>query len=244
MLKVSIITICLNSSKTISRTLESVRDQKYELIEHIIIDGNSSDETLKICKKFGHISKIISEKDSGVYQAFNKGLKMASGDIVGFLNSDDIFYNSSSLNQIVNGFKNNIDAVYGNLKFYNNKNKVVRKWISKPFEKGIFKKAWMPPHPTFYCKKNIYDKYGNYNESFKIAGDFELMLRFFESHTIKTKFISKDLIKMRAGGISNSGLLSKIKILNEEFKAFKLNNIVVNKLLYIFNKGLKIKEFL
>ncbi|MDG2372200.1 MAG: glycosyltransferase family 2 protein [Flavobacteriaceae bacterium] len=243
-MKVSIITISYNSVNTIQGTLESVLNQTYKNIEHIVIDGNSNDNTVSICKNYSHLFKIISEKDKGVYDAFNKGLKIASGDIVGFLNSDDIFYNIDSLKTIVDEFDTNTDAVFGNLKFYNKKNKVIRKWISKPYKKGAFERAWMPPHPTFYCRKSIYNELGFYNDSFKIAGDFELMLRFIELNNIKTKFINKNLIKMKAGGISNSGLISKIKILEEEFKAFKINKISLNKFFYIINKGFKIKEFL
>ena len=243
-MKISIITISFNSAKTIEATLNSVLNQTYKNIQHIIIDGNSSDQSVQICKKFAHVSKIISEEDSGVYNAFNKGLEIANGDVVGFLNSDDTFYNNNSLQTIVDGFKKGIDAVHGNLKFYNHKNKVVRNWISKPFEKGAFKKGWMPAHPTFYCRKNIYNKYGNYNELFKIAGDFELMLRFIETKKIKTMFIDKNLVKMKAGGISNSGFISKIKILKEEFFAFDLNKISLNKFSYLINKAVKIKEFL
>tara|TARA_B100000780_G_scaffold273742_1_gene237705 strand:- start:147 stop:881 length:735 start_codon:yes stop_codon:yes gene_type:complete len=244
LLKVSIITISYNSSETILQTLESVKDQNYMNFEHIIIDGNSNDETLEICKKFNHISKIISENDSGVYNAFNKGLKVASGDVIGFLNSDDTFADKESLKKIVDAFDSETDAVFGNLKFYNKKNKVVRKWVSKSFSDGAFKNGWMPPHPTFYCKKKIYDKLGNYDDSYSIAGDFELMLRFIQVNKIRTKFINKNLIKMQSGGISNSGLLSKIKILIEEFKAFDTNNIRINKFFYVFNKVKKIKEFL
>tara|TARA_B100001769_G_C21920429_1_gene496397 strand:+ start:67 stop:798 length:732 start_codon:yes stop_codon:yes gene_type:complete len=243
-MKISIITISFNSAKTIEATLNSVLNQTHKNIQHIIIDGNSSDQSVQICKKFPHVSKIISEEDSGVYNAFNKGLEIANGDVVGFLNSDDTFYNNNSLQTIVDGFKKGIDAVHGNLKFYNHKNKVIRNWISKPFEKGAFKKGWMPAHPTFYCRKNIYNKYGNYNELFKIAGDFELMLRFIETKNIKTMFIDKNLVKMKAGGISNSGFISKIKILNEEFFAFDLNKISLNKFSYLINKAVKIKEFL
>tara|TARA_B110000003_G_scaffold247928_1_gene259314 strand:+ start:30908 stop:31639 length:732 start_codon:yes stop_codon:yes gene_type:complete len=242
-MKVSIITISYNSERTIEDTLLSVINQSYKNIEHIIIDGKSSDSTLEICSNYSHLSKIISEKDSGVYDAFNKGLENASGNIIGFLNSDDIFNDNNSLEQIVKGFDENTDAVYGNLKFYNENKKIVRRWISKPFEKGIFKKAWMPPHPTFYCRKKVYDKYGNFNDSFKIAGDFELMLRFMECFDINTKFLNQNLIKMKSGGISNSGLKSKLIILSEEFKAFKMNKIKLNRFNYIFNKAIKIKEF-
>ena len=229
---------------TIKATLDSVINQTYKNIEHIVIDASSNDNTVKICKSYSHLFKLISEKDKGVYDAFNKGLKIATGDIIGFLNSDDTFYDQNSLGQIINGFDEDTDAVFGNLQFYNNRNNIVRKWVSKPFEKGMFKKAWMPPHPTFYCKKKIYVKYGNYNDSFKIAGDFELMLRFFECYDINAKFLNQNLIKMKAGGISNSGLVSKIQILKEEFQSFKINKVSVNRFLYIFSKILKIKEFL
>ena len=243
-MKVSIITISFNSALTIEETLKSVKNQSYKDIEHIIIDGKSNDDTINICNNYPHLVKIICEKDKGVYDAFNKGLKIASGDVIGFLNSDDTFADKESLKKIVDGFDSETHAVFGNLNFYNKNNKVIRKWISKPFKKGAFEKAWMPPHPTFYCQKKIYDKYGHYDDSFMIAGDFELMLRFIQVNKIRTKFINKNLIKMQSGGISNSGILSKIEILKEEFDAFKINKISYNKLFYILNKARKIKEFL
>ena len=242
-MKVSIITISFNSALTIEETLKSVKNQSYNDIEHIIIDGKSNDDTINICNNYPHLVKIICEKDKGVYDAFNKGLKIASGDVIGFLNSDDTFADKESLKKIVDGFDSETHAVFGNLNFYNKENKVIRKWISKPFKKGAFEKAWMPPHPTFYCRKNIYDKYGYYDDSFMIAGDFELMLRFIECRKIKTKFLDQNLIKMKSGGISNSGFKSKIKILKEEFKAFKMNKIKLNRFNYILNKAIKIREF-
>tara|TARA_B100001741_G_C16521687_1_gene585067 strand:+ start:276 stop:1010 length:735 start_codon:yes stop_codon:yes gene_type:complete len=242
-LKVSIITVCYNSSKTIYKTLESVRNQKFKNFEHIIIDGKSTDNTLEICSSFSHIKKIISEKDNGVYDAFNKGIACAEGDIIGFLNSDDVYYNNKSLDLIVQNFNHNIDCVFGNLLYINYKGEVVRRWKSKTFKKGAFKKAWMPAHPTFYCRKEIYDRFGGYKTKYIIAGDFELMLRFLERKQIRSKFIYKPIIKMLSGGISNEGIISKIKILKEEFEAFKENKMDVNKLFYIFHKVGKIREF-
>ena len=212
-------------------------------IENIIIDGKSNDDTIAICKQFPHISKIISETDNGIYDAFNKGLKLASGDIIGFLNSDDIFYNNNCLQMIANAFDEETDAVFGNLDYLDYEGKVTRKWRSKSFVNGAFKKGWMPAHPTFYCKKEVYDKLGNYDSNFKIAGDFELMLRFLEKHRIKTKFINNTIIYMTSGGVSNSGFKSKIEILLEEFKAFQQNDIQLSKLNYIVNKALKFKEY-
>ena len=186
-MKVSIITISFNAMVTIEKTLLSVANQSYENIEHIIVDGNSKDNTIDICKSYSHISKILSEPDKGVYDAFNKGIKLATGDVIGFLNADDTFYNENSIQDIVDAFSNNeTDIVYGNLDYVNEESKVIRNWISKPYEKGLVKKAWMPAHPSFYCKKEVYDRLGGYNDSFKIAGDFELCLRFLEVNKVSS----------------------------------------------------------
>ena len=243
MLKVSLITISYNSSKTIYNTLKSVEKQSSKNVENIIVDGRSTDNTLKICYSFPHIDKIISEPDEGVYDAFNKGIESAKGDIIGFLNSDDVYYEEDSLNYIVKNFDSETDCVFGNLQYVNLKGEIVRNWNSRNFRKGDFKKAWMPAHPTFYCRKYIYEKYGAYNPKYKIAGDFELMLRVLEKNSIKSKFIDRILVKMLSGGISNRGINSKMQILKEEFEAFKENSIKVNKLSYIINKMIKIRQF-
>jgi len=242
-MKISIITITYNASATLKRTLDSVYHQSYNNIEHIIVDGSSKDNTLEICKKFPHIAKIISEPDKGVYDAFNKGLKLSTGDIVGFLNSDDVFHSNYAVSEIAIAFKSNIDCIYGNLEYVNKKGSVVRNWISRAFKPGLFKKAWMPAHPTFYCRKVVYDRLGGYNDSFKIAGDFELCLRFLEKNKIKSFYIDIKLVKMLIGGISNSGLISKLVIFQEQLRAFKLNKIKVNSLLFFIHKIKKIVQF-
>jgi len=243
-LKISIITISFNAKATIEKTLQSVANQSYKNIEHIIVDGGSRDTTLQICNSFSHISKILSEPDKGVYDAFNKGIKLAAGDVIGFLNADDTFYNENSIQDIVDAFSNNeTDIVYGNLNYVNEESKVIRNWISKPYEKGLVKKAWMPAHPTFYCKKEVYDRLGGYNDSFKIAGDFELCLRFLEINNIPSFYLNKKIVKMLVGGISNSGLKSKLTIFKEELRAFKINNISVNHVLFFLYKLKKIKQF-
>ena len=243
-MKISIITISFNAKSTIEKTLQSVANQSYKNIEHIIVDGCSKDNTLEICNSFSHVSKIISEPDNGVYDAFNKGLKLATGDIIGFLNADDVFFNENSVQEIVNPFSNNeTDIVYGNLDYVNEEGKVIRNWISKPYEKGLIKKAWMPAHPTFYCKKEVYDRFGGYNDSFIIGGDFELCLRFLEVNKVPSFYLNKKLVKMLVGGISNSGLKSKWTIYKEELRAFKINKVYINPLTFFLFKLKKLKQF-
>ena len=243
-MKISVITISYNAEDTIEKTLKSIENQSYNNIEHIIIDGGSKDSTLEICNSFSHEAKIISELDNGVYDAFNKGLKLATGDVIGFLNADDTFYNENSIQDIVDAFSNNeTDIVYGNLDYVNEESKVIRNWISRPYEKGLVKKAWKPAHPTFYCKKEVYDRLGGYNDSFKIAGDFELCLRFLEINQVPSFYLNKKLVKMLVGGISNSGLKSKWIIFKEDLRAFKINNISVNPVLFFLYKLKKLKQF-
>ena len=244
-LKITVITISFNSERTIQKTLDSVLNQSYKNIEHIIVDGGSMDNTLEICKNYGHIARIVSEPDKGVYDAFNKGLKIANGDVIGFLNSDDTFYDSNSVLEIVKAFQQNqTNIIYGNLDYINHDGKVIRNWISRPYKLGLAKKAWMPAHPTFYCRKETYDRLGNYNNSFKIAGDFELCLRFLEKHKVSSFYIEKKLVRMLVGGISNSGLKSKFTIYIEELRAFRLNEIEVNSILFFIYKFKKIVQFL
>jgi len=243
-MKISVITISYNAEDTIEKTLKSIENQSYNNIEHIIIDGGSKDSTLEICNSFSHEAKIISELDNGVYDAFNKGLKLATGDVVGFLNADDTFYNENSIQDIVDAFSiNETDIVYGNLDYVNEESKVIRNWISRPYEKGLLKKAWKIAHPSFYCKKEVYDRLGGYNDSFKIAGDFELCLRFLEINQVPSFYLNKKLVKMLVGGISNSALKSKWIIFKEDLRALKINNISVNPVLFFLYKLKKLKQF-
>ena len=214
-MKVSIVTVTYNSEKTLRTTLESVAKQSFiSNIEHIIIDGKSSDNTLGIAKDFPHIHKIISEKDKGIYDAMNKGINNASGDIIGFLNSDDWFYSREIIEEISYAFdQNDIDAVYGDLVFVENENDTNPKriWISEPYKDKSFLYGWVPPHPTFYVKSSVYKKYGLFNPDLMFAADFDIMCRFIAKENIKTIYLPGFKVKMRLGGATTKNLANIIK---------------------------------
>lgn len=235
---ISIITVVLNNKNHIASAIESVLSQKYENIEYIIIDGGSTDGTMEIVEKYkNRISKIVSEKDEGIYYAMNKGLNMASGDIIGILNSDDIYTNSGVADQIVKEITEvDADVCWGNM-VYVNKNdtdKIVRFWKSSEYKKGKFQKGWAPPHSTFFVKKEIYAKYGRFKTDFSIAADYELMLRFLEKHRIKSCYIPKVLVKMRMGGRSNSSLSNIARGAIECYRSWKINNLKINPIIPLF----------
>lgn len=243
---ISVITVVYNNENTILDAVYSVLNQSYKNIEYIIIDGKSSDNTLKKIEPLkDKISKIISEQDSGIYDAMNKGINISSGDIVGFLNSDDMFYDNYSLELIAKAFvnKNNIDCVYGNLIFINQKDEITRNWISCQYKIGLFEKSWTPAHPTFYCKRKVFEKIGFFNLKYRIAADVEFMLRALRVNKLNSIYLNKTLVKMRTGGISNNGLKSTYIIAKEMYSAFSENNLSLNIFKYLFYKLLKIKQF-
>jgi glycosyltransferase len=226
-MKVSIITIAYNSAETIEDTIKSIIAQDYSNIEYIIIDGGSTDKTLSIVDKYkDSITTIISEPDKGIYDAMNKGVQNATGDIVGILNSDDLYANKSVVTRIVNAIGSK-DSIYADLVYVDrdNTDKVNRYWKSGKYKKGIFKKGWMPPHPTFFIKKLYYDKYGTYNLRLKSAADYELMLRMLHKHDISVVYLQEIITKMRVGGQSNVTLLNRLKANKEDRLAWKINDL-------------------
>jgi glycosyltransferase len=245
-MKISIITATFNSSETIMDTVNSVSKQNYTDYEHIIVDGRSSDDTiLKIKESNKQNIKIYSETDEGIYDAFNKGILHASGDVVGFLNSDDMYIDNNVLYDIAEVFLNTgCDASYGDLVYtrWNNVNKIVRYWKSGEFSYEKIQKGWMPPHPTFYMKKDKYEEHGIFNTDYCISADYENMLRNLTRPEIKVSYIPRVLIKMRSGGKSNQGIYNIILKTMEDFSILKVHNN--NPLKAIINKNFsKLKQF-
>src|ERR1035437_401269 len=239
-MKISIITVSYNSAFTIRDTIESVLNQTYPNIEYIIVDGLSSDNTVNIVKEFepqfkGRLS-WMSEKDLGIYDAMNKGIQIATGDIIGIINSDDFLCDQCAIEKIIQIFKENklLDSVFADLYFISQQDKsnIVRYW-SIGLQK-MFKYGWHPALPTLFLKQEVYEKFGLFNISLKLAADFELMLRFFEKYHISSYYLQEPLVKMRIGGASNKNIISIISQNVECMRAFKLNGIKVNLILYPF----------
>ena len=229
---ISIITVVLNRKDTIECAIKSVLGQSYENIEYIIIDGGSTDGTLEIIKNYkDKIAKFVSGKDKGIFDAMNKGIKMASGDIVGLLNADDFYTTNNVIEKVVKTFqKKNIDCLWGDLVYVgkNNTDKVIRYWKFSEREEGKFKKGWMPPHPTFFVKKEIYEKYGIFNLDFPISADYEIMLRFLEKYKISSCYLPQIFVKMRIGGQSNRSFSNRIKGNIECYKSWKINGLRIH----------------
>ena len=226
-MKISIITVCFNSSKTIERTFISVKNQTYKNIEYIVVDGNSSDNTVQIIKNYKKvISKSISENDKGLYDAMNKGIKMASGDIIGILNSDDIFADNHVLEDIAKFHKQNqVDASIGNITQFNGTGKIIRKYSAQKWHPEKLKIGFMPPHPSVFFRKDLFKKYGNYRLDVISCADYELIIRFFLKNNITWKYSGITTTSMLIGGISSSGYTSYKLISKEIKKALELNNI-------------------
>jgi len=217
-MKISIITVCFNSEKTIKDTLVSVSNQKGVDVEHVIVDGASKDNTLNIIKSHHTVSQLVSEPDKGIYDAMNKGIAMTTGEIIGTLNADDFYYDDNVLMEVEKVFLDpSIDACYGDLVYVKQDdiNHTVRYWKSMDYKVGLFKSGWMPAHPTFFVRKSIYDRQGVFRLDYKIAADFELLFRLIEQNKIKTKYIPKVMVKMRLGGTTNKNL-KNIWIQNKE----------------------------
>lgn len=228
-LRITVITVCFNSARTIRETLASVASQAYDNLEHIIIDGSSRDGTVEIVRSWdGHPVRFLSEPDRGIFDAMNKGLRLATGDVVGFLNSDDVYYDAGVLKKVAETMSDaRVDACYADLIYVekNNLDKIVRFWKSCPFTPGLFGTGWVPPHPTFFARRRIFDRFGLFDLNYSLAADYELMARFLEKSQVHAVYIPQILVKMRYGGASNKNLSNIIKQNLEIYRALKKNNI-------------------
>jgi len=244
-LKVSIITAVFNGSETIEDCIKSIHTQTHPDIEHIIIDGGSTDGTIEIIKNHkDKISRFISEKDNGLYDAMNKGIRLAKGDLIGFLNADDIYYNEDVISQATALVqKDCLQALYGDLIYIDrmNPNKVVRYWRPGRYKAGAFYSGWVPPHPTFFCRKEIFERFGYFNDKLKIAADFELMLRFIEKNKIKVGYLPKIIVKMRTGGKANV-IRGIMKGNSEIIKSFRLNGLHISAKFFVQKPITKINQ--
>ncbi|ULQ52406.1 glycosyltransferase family 2 protein [Flavihumibacter fluvii] len=228
MVSISIITASYNSASTIRDTLISVGRQTFTNYEHLIIDGGSTDSTIDIVAKYPHVAKVISEKDNGIYDAMNKGIALATGDIVGILNSDDIYAHNRVLEKVARLFENpDVQTVYADLQYVkaNNLNKVVRHWKSGPYSSQNFFYGWMPPHPTFFVRRELYEECGVFDTSFTSAADYELMLRFLVRYDIPATYLPEVIVKMRTGGMSNASFKNRWRANREDRRAWDVNNL-------------------
>jgi glycosyltransferase involved in cell wall biosynthesis len=228
-MKVSIITITFNSAETLEDTIQSVLSQDYPDIEYIIVDGASKDGTLNIIERYRNsISAFISERDKGIYDAMNKGVALATGDVIGILNSDDFYADATVISDIVKTMQRAAsDACYADLVYVdrNDTNRIIRSWKSGDYRQGHFLRGWMPPHPTFFVKRSLYLKHGVYSLELRSAADYELMLRFIHKHAISLSYLPRVITKMRTGGQSNVSLKNRWRANREDRLAWKMNGL-------------------
>ena len=237
-MKFTIITVCLNSAKTIRRTFDSLLEQSFKDYEYIVVDGKSTDGTVEIIReyepKFQGRMRWISEKDKGLYDAMNKGLRMATGDVVGILNSDDYFTAPDVVAQVAETMADKtLDAVYGDIHFIRDgqPGKCIRYYSSKLFRPFCLRFGFMPAHPSFYCRREIFSKAGLYKTDYKIGSDYEMMVRLFMVHKIKTRYLPIDFVTMRTGGASTSGMRSRVQLIKEDIRGCRENGIYTNALM-------------
>jgi len=238
-MKITIITVTYNSAATVVDTLQSAAAQTHPDIEHLIIDGGSTDETLTLVQSHGaHVARVVSEPDQGIYDAMNKGLAQATGEVVGFLNSDDFYADETVLAKIANAFEDpTVEACYADLVYVTQDNsRVVRYWKSKPFAKGDFARGWCPAHPTFYVRKSVIERLGLFDQSYKLAADVEFMMRYLERGQVRAVYIPHVLVRMRLGGATNQSWKNIFRQNKEIFSAMRENRVPFSIMWFTANK--------
>jgi glycosyltransferase len=227
-LRISIITPTFNSAITVAETMQSVEEQDYPHIEHIVVDGHSLDETLEIVQQYPHTATLISEKDEGIYDAMNKGIRAATGDVIGILNSDDIYANAQVISAVAGVFQDsNIQACYADLQYMDARNTAIitRTWKAGTHHPSSFYWGWMPPHPTFFVRKTVYDQVGLFDTRLRSAADYEMMLRILLKHKMQAAYIPQVTVKMRTGGMSNATVKNRIRANREDRQAWRINGL-------------------
>ncbi len=246
-MKVTIITVTYNSEKYIRDCIESVVNQRYPDIEHILIDNLSTDQTLPIIREYeGRIARVVSERDKGMYDAINKGMLMATGDIIGILNSDDMLASPDVVDAIVQCFQEHkVDSLYGDLVYVDQRNtrKVIRYWKGFPYKRYRFTYGWMPAHPTFYFRRDLLKELGGYESHYFTAADYEFMARYLYRHRISARYLPKLIVKMRVGGQSNRNLGSRLRANRRDYLAMKVNNIPFPHIASILKPLIKLRQY-
>ena len=238
-LKITVITVCYNSAATIRDTLVAVAQQDYKNFEHLVIDGASTDGTVDIIRQWtGHPVVFTSEPDKGIYDAMNKGLLRASGDVIGFLNADDFYADASVLEKIARAFQDEqIDACFGDLVYVSkDKRRIIRNWKSRAFVKGDFANGWCPAHPTFYIRKSAMERCGVFDQSFKLASDVEFMMRYLEQGSVRSVYIPQVMVQMRVGGATNESWRNVLQQNKEVLAALKKNRVPFTKIGFVTYK--------
>jgi glycosyltransferase involved in cell wall biosynthesis len=245
--KISLITVAYNVQNTIERCLNSVFSQNFRNIQYIIIDGGSTDNTLQIINKYkDKIDIVITEPDRGIYDAMNKGIALATGDVVGTLNADDLFADNNVLFDVARTFANQQTCmVYGDLDYIDQDGNILRKWRSGNYKNGLFNFGWMPPHPTFYCRRELFDEAGNYKLDYGSAADYELMLRFMHKNGNRASvyYLNRVMVKMGIGGISNKSLGNRLRAMRYDLKAMRNNGILLPFATLFFKPLRKLLQF-
>lgn len=246
-MQISVVTVCYNSAATIAHMLHSVREQTHDDIEHIVIDGGSTDNTLDIvASEGGHVAKVVSERDDGIYDAMNKGIQLATGDVVAFLNADDFYKDSNVLAQIARVMEmEQLDAVYGDVEFFRpgHEDVVVRRYNSGRFSAGRLSWGWMPAHPALFVRKALFARFGKFRTDYQIAGDFEFIARVFKHPELRHRHLPESLVRMQLGGVSTSGWKATLLLNREMMRACRANAIPTNWLKLLLRYPLKGLEF-
>lgn len=238
-LRISVVTVCWNSEATIEDTLKSVAAQTHPQVEHIIVDGASTDGTVDIVGRYPHVARVVSERDEGIYDAMNKGLALATGEVIGTLNADDFYASPDVLSTVAEAFQDTgLDVVYADLCYVDKDDptRVVRYWRSSEFAPGLYRHGWSPPHPTFFVRRTAYQRFGNFDLGYRIASDVELTMRFLEKHRARFRYLHCVTVRMRLGGTTNKSIRNIIKQNREVWRALNSHDLNPSIISFVLGK--------